>query len=90
MFHNLVDSVAFKIVSIVKVFDSNKLLKSSPRLLSLFNKIGLRGTAHDNGRRKRVGRCRNDEFGRKLRVGVGGRHKGLGERGEVGRKGINV
>ena len=89
MFHNLVDSVAFKIVGVVKIFDSDELLKSSPRLLSLFNKTGLCRTTHDNGRGKRVGRCRNDEFRRK-RVGVGGRCKRLSERGEIGRKGVNV
>ena len=76
MLHDLVDSVAFKIVGVVKIFDSDELLKSSPHLLSLFNKIGLRRTMHDDGRGKRVG--------------VGGRCKGLGERGEIGRKGVNV
>ena len=76
MLHNLVDSVAFKIVGVVKIFDSDELLKSSPRLLSLFNKIGLRRTTHDDGRG--------------TRIGVGGRRKGLGERGEIGRKGVNV
>ena len=76
MLHNLVDSVAFKIVGVVKIFDSDELLKSSPRLLSLFNKIGFGRTTHNNGREKRVG--------------MGGRRKGLSERGEIGREGVNV